>query len=178
MSNLYAGQAAVHEHTPPDSYVGQRGYEERHGQWSMHAFDTTETPIAGSRSGEWTAVGRSELSWLTRYRRPYTPEGWGYEARQLAGVRAARGIGDSSCSADDPIRGPTANEPWCIGLVDFVDTETRLDLQGEVRDLVHDGCIAYPAAVPPTNEQWCVGLVDFLDAQTRLNLQGEVRAVR
>ena len=39
------------------------------------------------------------------------------------------------------------NERWCIGLVDFVDTETRLNLQGEVRDLVHDGCIAYPATV-------------------------------
>ena len=30
----------------------------------MQAFDPTETPVAGSRPGEWTAVGRSELDCL------------------------------------------------------------------------------------------------------------------
>ena len=61
MSDLYAAQAAVHDNTPPGWFLGQPGYEERCRQWSMHAFDTAETPADGKRSGEWTAVGRSEL---------------------------------------------------------------------------------------------------------------------
>jgi len=64
MSDLYAAQAAVREHTPPGWYVGQPGYEERHRQWSMYAFDTTETPADGKQSGECTAVGQSEVHCL------------------------------------------------------------------------------------------------------------------
>jgi len=44
--------------------VGQPGDEERYRQWSMYAFDPSEKPAAGKRSGEWTAVGRSELHCL------------------------------------------------------------------------------------------------------------------
>jgi len=72
----YAAQAAVQEHTPPGWYVGQPGYEERYHQRSMHAFDTTEMPADGKRSGEWTAVGRSELHCL------------GEMARWLAEIKA------------------------------------------------------------------------------------------
>jgi hypothetical protein len=64
MTELYAAQAAVHKNTPPGWYVGQPGYEERYQAWSMHAFDTTEIPVAGKRSGERTAVGRTELHCL------------------------------------------------------------------------------------------------------------------
>ena len=64
MSDLCAAQAAVHQNIPPGWYVGQPGYEERYRQWSMYAFDTTETPADGKRSGEWIAVGNSELHCL------------------------------------------------------------------------------------------------------------------
>ena len=30
-------------------------------EWAMFAFDTSETPIEGKRSREWTAVGQTEL---------------------------------------------------------------------------------------------------------------------
>ena len=30
-------------------------------EWSMFAFDRSETPIVGKRSREWTAVGPTEL---------------------------------------------------------------------------------------------------------------------
>ena len=41
--------------------MGRLGYEERHNQWSMYAFDPSEKPVVGKRSREWTAVGRAEL---------------------------------------------------------------------------------------------------------------------
>ena len=34
---------------------------ERYNQWSMYAFDPSETPVVGKRSREWTAVGQTEL---------------------------------------------------------------------------------------------------------------------
>ena len=61
---LAAAWDEIHEHTPPGWFVGQPGYEERYRQWSMFAFDTTETPADGTRSGEWTAVGRSGVHCL------------------------------------------------------------------------------------------------------------------
>ena len=41
--------------------MGRPGYEERYDQWSQYAFDPSEKPVVGKRSGEWTAVGRTEL---------------------------------------------------------------------------------------------------------------------
>ena len=64
MTDLEASWAAVHENTPEGWYVGRQGREDRYRQWSMHAFDTTEMPADGKRSGEWTAVGRSEVHYL------------------------------------------------------------------------------------------------------------------
>ena len=61
MTDLEAAWAAVHDATPPGWYVGRPGFEERYNQWSMRAFDPSETPIVGKRSREWTAVGRTEL---------------------------------------------------------------------------------------------------------------------
>jgi len=61
---LAAAWDEIHDNTSPGWYVGQPGYEERHRQWSMHAFDMTETPVLGKRSGEWTAVGPTKLHCL------------------------------------------------------------------------------------------------------------------
>ena len=43
MTELEAAWAAVHEHTPGSWCVGQPGYEEGYDQWSMDAFDPSET---------------------------------------------------------------------------------------------------------------------------------------
>ena len=56
-----AAWAAVHDNTPEGWFVGRPGFEERYDQWSMYAFDPSERPVAGKRSREWTAVGRTEL---------------------------------------------------------------------------------------------------------------------
>ena len=36
----------VHEDTPAGWYVGRPSYEERYGQWSMHAFDPSEPALS------------------------------------------------------------------------------------------------------------------------------------
>ena len=59
--DLEVAWAAVHDNTPDGWYVGKPGYEERHHQWSMYAFDPSEKPVVGKRSREWTAVGQTEL---------------------------------------------------------------------------------------------------------------------
>lgn len=41
--------AAIHENTPNGWHVGQPGYEDRYGQWSMHAFDPSEKAVEGGR---------------------------------------------------------------------------------------------------------------------------------
>ena len=56
-----AAWAAVHANTPAGWFVGQPGYEERYGQWSMHAFDPSEKAMDGGRGRQWTAVGRTKL---------------------------------------------------------------------------------------------------------------------
>ncbi len=58
---LVAAWDAVHENTPVGWYVGKPGYEDRYQQWSMYAFDPSETAIDGGRERQWTAVGRTEL---------------------------------------------------------------------------------------------------------------------
>ena len=42
--------------------MGKPGYEEWYNQWSMNAYDPSETPFVGKRSREWTAVGPTELA--------------------------------------------------------------------------------------------------------------------
>ena len=59
--DLAAAWADVRANAPEGWYVSQPGYEERYRQWSMYAFDPSETPIVGKRSREWTAVGPTEL---------------------------------------------------------------------------------------------------------------------
>jgi hypothetical protein len=59
--DLAAAWDAVHDATPDGWYVGRPGFEERHNQWSMYAFDPSERPVVGKRSREWTAVGPTEL---------------------------------------------------------------------------------------------------------------------
>jgi hypothetical protein len=59
---LKAAWAAVHENTPEGWYVGRPGFEERYNQWSMYAFDPSETPIVGKQSRESTAVGPTDLA--------------------------------------------------------------------------------------------------------------------
>ena len=61
MTDLEAAWAAVHENTPEGWYVGKPVIEERYGQWSMYAFDSSERPIEGKREGEWTAVAPTGL---------------------------------------------------------------------------------------------------------------------
>jgi hypothetical protein len=41
--DLAAAWAAVHDATPDGWYVGRPGFEERYNQWSMYAFDASET---------------------------------------------------------------------------------------------------------------------------------------
>lgn len=62
MTDLEAAWAADHDTAPEGWYVGRPGYEERHNQWSMCAFDQTEKPVVGKRWREWTAVVPTELS--------------------------------------------------------------------------------------------------------------------
>ena len=68
-SNIGWGNAWTRWHdvdgpSPPPStgwYVGQpMGHPERN-EWAMFAFDTTETPVEGQRSREWTALGQAGL---------------------------------------------------------------------------------------------------------------------
>ncbi|MEX1343970.1 MAG: hypothetical protein AB1Z63_04790 [Candidatus Limnocylindrales bacterium] len=54
-------RTAVHENTSPGWYVGRPMERPERNEWSMYAFDPTETPIVGKRSREWTAVGQTEL---------------------------------------------------------------------------------------------------------------------
>ena len=78
-SGLEAAWAAVHKNTPDGWYVGRPGFEERYNQWSMYAFDPSETPIVGTRSREWTAVGPTELacvSEMARYLRELKAGRW------------------------------------------------------------------------------------------------------
>ena len=41
--------------------MGRPGYVDRYRQWNMYVFDSSERPVVGKRSREWTAVGQSEL---------------------------------------------------------------------------------------------------------------------
>ena len=61
---LAAAWDAVHANTPEGWQVGRPACVDRYREWRMYAFDTTETPADGKRSGEWTAVGRSEVHYL------------------------------------------------------------------------------------------------------------------
>ena len=61
MTDLEAAWSAVHDDTPEGWQIGKPDFEERFNQWSMYAFDPSETPVVGKRSREWTAVGRTEL---------------------------------------------------------------------------------------------------------------------
>ena len=45
-----------------------------------------------------------------------------------------------------PVAAQDTDEQWCRGLVDYFDTETRLNMGGEVGDLVLDGCVGYVVA--------------------------------
>ena len=59
--DLAAAWAAVHEATPEGGYVGRPMEHPERNEWSMFAFDPSETPVVGKRSREWTAVGQTEL---------------------------------------------------------------------------------------------------------------------
>jgi hypothetical protein len=61
MTDLEAAWAAVHENTLVGWYVGRPMEHPERNEWSQFAFDTTETPVVGKRSREWTAVGPTEL---------------------------------------------------------------------------------------------------------------------
>ena len=58
---IAAAWSAVHENTPDGWYVGQPMEHPERNEWSMYAFDPSETPVVGKRSREWIAVGQTEL---------------------------------------------------------------------------------------------------------------------
>ena len=57
---LRAARDAVHENTPPGRYVGRPGFVERYSQWSLYAFDQSETPVVGKGLREWAAESLDE----------------------------------------------------------------------------------------------------------------------
>lgn len=61
-SDLVEAWNDVRANTPEGWFVGSPGYEERHRQWSMHAFDPSEKAISGGRERQWTAVGPTEVA--------------------------------------------------------------------------------------------------------------------
>ncbi len=59
---IVAAWAKIHDATPPGWYVGRPGYNDTYRQWEQFVYDDPSArPKVGLRSGEWTAVGTSEL---------------------------------------------------------------------------------------------------------------------
>lgn len=48
------------EAAPSGWYVGTPTYDDRHGEWVIHAFDPDSVANNGLRAREWTAVGPTE----------------------------------------------------------------------------------------------------------------------
>jgi hypothetical protein len=61
LARLAAAWDAVHDATPEGWYVGRPMEHPERNEWSMFAFDRSETPVVGKRANEWTAVGYTEL---------------------------------------------------------------------------------------------------------------------
>jgi len=62
LTDLDDAWAAAHAATPPGWYVGQPMEHPERGEWAQFAYDTTERPVEGKRSREWTAVAPTELT--------------------------------------------------------------------------------------------------------------------
>ncbi len=52
----------VHAATPPGWFVGRPSYHDERDEWIMYAFDPTETPMVGLRSGEWQTADPTEVT--------------------------------------------------------------------------------------------------------------------
>jgi hypothetical protein len=61
MDDLEAAWAELHEvNASLGWYVGMPAFYERRDEWQLYAFDPTERPKVGHRSGEWTAVAPTQ----------------------------------------------------------------------------------------------------------------------
>ena len=61
MDDLHAAWASVQDTTPPGWSVGRPMEHPERNEWSMYAFDSSEKPVVGKRSREWTAIGPTEV---------------------------------------------------------------------------------------------------------------------
>ena len=65
MSDLERAWAELHKANAPLAWRVGRPYlheEMACNPWEQYAFDATERPKAGGRTGEWTAIGRDEVA--------------------------------------------------------------------------------------------------------------------
>ena len=68
MDEIVQAWAEIHDATPAGWVVGRPGYNDNCRQWEQYAYDPRETPKAGKRSREWTAIAPTALGVVEEWR--------------------------------------------------------------------------------------------------------------